>query len=193
MKGFIRELSITLACAVAIYLIFFFVIQYSIVDGSSMLPGLQNNQRLLVVKPAYLFNPPQRGDIVIIRPPVAPEKQWVKRVIGLPGDTVAVREGHVYVNGTALKEPYINEEPRYPLAPCTIPEGRYFVLGDNRNDSTDSHYGWTVPRENIVGEVWLRVWPLNQWGVVSGYPLGAELSKPSRNQANILNGAIAWP
>jgi signal peptidase I len=176
MKAFIRELIITLGLALAIFLILQTTVQSSIVEGSSMQPTLENAQRLIVVKAVYHFRDPQRGDIIIIHPPVAaPEKQWVKRVIGLPGDTVEVKNHTVYVNGIALKEPYIKETPNYTMKLVTVEPGQYFVLGDNRNNSTDSHYGWTVAKTGIVGEVWLRLWPFNEWGLIHGYSLQLEL------------------
>jgi signal peptidase I len=179
MKGFVRELLITLALAVAIFLILQTTIQSSIVDGKSMEPGLENGQRLIVIKAVYHFKAPERGDIIIIHPPVAPQSQWVKRVIGLPGDTIEVKNGIVYVNGKVLNEPYIKAPPEYTLAPYKVPPDNYFVMGDNRNNSTDSHYRWTVPRGNIVGEVWLRIWPFSDWGIVHGFPLDQELQTTS--------------
>jgi signal peptidase I len=177
MKSFIRELAITLGLALIIFLLLQTTIQSSIVEGSSMLPGLEDGQRLIVVKAAYHFSSPERGDIIIIHPPIAPQKQWVKRVIGLPGDTVEIKSGKVYVNGTTLNEPYIKAAPEYVMRPLVVPADSYFVLGDNRNNSTDSHAGnWTVTRDNIVGEVWLRIWPFKEWGIVQGYPLSTELS-----------------
>ena len=141
MKAFIRELILTLGLALAIFLLLQTTIQSSIVEGSSMQPSLEDRQRLIVVKAVYYFREPQRGDIIIIHPPVAaPEKQWVKRVIGLPGDTVEIKNHTVYVNNVALDEPYINEKPNYTMKPYTVEEDHYFVLGDNRNNSTDSHY-----------------------------------------------------
>jgi signal peptidase I len=176
IKGFVRELLITLGLALVIFLLLQTTIQSSIVDGSSMQPGLENGQRLIVVKAVYHFKAPERGDIVIIHPPVAPENQWVKRVIGLPGDTVEVKNGVVYVNQKPLDEPYIKDAPHYVLSPYEVPADNYFVMGDNRNNSSDSHLRWTVAREDIVGEVWLRIWPFNSWGIVRGYPLEEELS-----------------
>ncbi len=176
MKGFIKELFITLGLALAIFLVLQTTIQSSIVDGSSMEPGLKDSQRLIVIKAAYHFKTPERGDIIIIHPPVAPQNQWVKRIIGLPGDSVEVKNRTVYVNGIPLDEPYINERPEYTLAPYQVPENNYFVLGDNRNASSDSHRRWTVEREDIVGEVWLRFWPLSSWGIVEGYPLELQVS-----------------
>ncbi len=175
MKGFFRELAITASLALVIFLILQTTVQSSIVEGSSMLPGLENNQRLIVVKAVYHFRTPQRGDIIIIHPPVAPTKQWVKRVIGLPGDIVEIKNHTVYVNNVALKEPYINETPNYTMIPYTVEAGHYFVLGDNRNNSTDSHLIGTIPEKNIVGEVWLRLWPLSEWGLIRGYPINLEL------------------
>ncbi len=176
MKAFIRELVLTLGLALAIFLILQTTVQSSIVEGSSMQPTLENGQRLIVVKAVYHFQDPKRGDIIIIHPPVAaPEKQWVKRIIGLPGDTVEIKNHSVYVNGIALKEPYIKETPYYTMKLVTVEPGQYFVLGDNRNNSTDSHYGWTVAEPSIVGEVWLRLWPLSEWGLIHGYPLKLEL------------------
>jgi signal peptidase I len=170
------EIVLALGVALGFYLVLSFAIQNSIVEGNSMQPGLLNGQRLIVNKAAFLFQSPQRGQIVVIYPPVATSRQWVKRIIGLPGDTVRITQGRVYVNGVALSEPYIRETPQYSLAEITIPPDNYFVLGDNRNNSTDSHYGWTVPRHNIVGSVWLRFWPLNNWGLIHIYPLAAELN-----------------
>ena len=175
MKNFLRELGITLALALVVFLILQTTIQSSIVEGSSMLPGLENGQRLIVSKAVYHFRQPQRGDIIIVHPPIAPSKQWVKRVIGLPGDTVEIKNHTVYVNNIALDEPYINEKPVYTMAPYTVEEGHYFVMGDNRNNSSDSHLRWTVSEDNIVGEVWLRLWPLSRFGLIHGYPLELEL------------------
>jgi signal peptidase I len=179
MKNFFREFLITIGLAVIIFLILQTTIQSSIVDGSSMEPSLNNGQRLIVAKIAYNFKAPQRGDVIIIHPPVAPEKQWVKRVIGLPGDTIEVQKGIVYVNGFPLTEPYIKSPPAYTFNSFMVPQDNYFVMGDNRNNSTDSHYGWTVTRENIVGEVWLRIWPFSNWGIIHAYPLADELQTAS--------------
>lgn len=193
MKNFTRELLITIGLAVAIFFILQTTIQSSIVEGSSMVPTLQNGQRLIVIKPIFNFVNPQRGDIVIIHPPIEPNKEWVKRIIGIPGDTVEVKNDIVYVNNVPLDEPYIEARPTYTMAPVKIPPDHYFVLGDNRNNSTDSHYGWTVTRQKIVGEVWLRIWPFSQWGIIHGYPIGQEIQNFNQKEASTLIGAIAWP
>jgi len=190
MKDFVRELIFTIGLAILIFLVLQTTILSAIVDGSSMEPGLRNGQRLIVLKVVYLFKAPERGDIVIIHPPVEPETRWVKRIIGLPGDIVEVKNGSVYVNGVALEEPYIKSPPAYTMNPFKVPEGTYFVLGDNRNNSTDSHFGWTVPRRSIEGEVWLRIWPFSALGIIHGYPLSRELEKSAATLFQGLRGVI---
>jgi signal peptidase I len=177
MKSVFRELAITLVLAVVIFLAYHAVAQTSVVDGSSMLPGLENGQRLIVSKAAYFFSEPQRGDVIIVYPPIDPGKEYVKRLIGLPGDTVEVKDHQVYVNGVALKEPYIKSAPNYTMEPFEVPSDNYFVMGDNRNNSYDSRYGWTVTRNKIVGEVWLRYWPFSDFGLIQDYPVNQQLQK----------------
>jgi len=179
MKDFVRELFFTIGLAILIFIVLQATVLSAIVDGSSMEPGLKNGQRLIVLKVIYLFKAPERGDIVIIHPPFEPETRWVKRIIGLPGDVIEVKNGSVYINGIELEEPYIKSPPEYTMRPFKVPEGAYFVLGDNRNNSTDSHLGWTVPRRNIEGEVLLRIWPFNVLGIIHGYPLSQELERSS--------------
>jgi len=143
-----------------------------------MEPGLQDGQQILINKVVYYFHEPERGDIIILHPPppYSPdETPFIKRIIALPGDTVEVEDGAVYVNGLKLDEPYIKEPPVYTFRQKKIPEGEYFVLGDNRNYASDSHTGWTVPRQNIIGKAWLSIWPLNEWGFVPNYPLNEQI------------------
>jgi signal peptidase I len=175
MKGIIREILITLGLAIAIFLILQTTIQSSIVLGSSMEPNLVDGQRLIINKAVYHFMSPQRGDVIILHPPVEPQKEYVKRVIGLPGDRVEIRNGVVSVNGAPLEEKYIKAPPNYSYGPYTVEENHYFVLGDNRPNSSDSHTGWTVTRQNIVGKAWLSIWPFKRWGLVRSYPLGQQL------------------
>jgi signal peptidase I len=175
--GVLKEILITLGIAIVLVLI----IRVFILNTEVNMPSMQNTliagQRLFVVKMLGNMNPPDRGDIIILHPPMAPESDYVKRLIGLPGDTIEVKNGTVYLNGTALDEPYIKEKPRYTYGPFNVPENNYFVLGDNRNNSTDSHYGWTVEKDEIVGKVWLRYWPLNKFGFIGSYPLDDQLAK----------------
>ena len=152
-----------------------FVAEARYIPSGSMLPTLQINDRLIVDKLSYRFNTPQRGDIVVFSPTSTLEKQnfhdaFIKRVIGLPGDKVEVKGGRVYVNDQALRENYIEEDPQYQWGPQTVPVGSYLVLGDNRNNSYDSHYWGFVPREKIIGRAVVRFWPPNRVGEITPEP-----------------------
>lgn len=166
MKSFLREVLITLIIAVVIYLGLQLVIDSRVIPSSSMEPTLQIGQRLIVSKLAYNFHEPERGDIIVFHPPNEPwdSTPFIKRIIGLPGETVEVQNNTVYINGQPLDEPYVKETIRYTMSKVTVPRNEYFVLGDNRNVSGDSHTGWTVPRENIIGKAWLTTWPPSAWG-----------------------------
>ncbi|MEK7849052.1 MAG: signal peptidase I [Chloroflexota bacterium] len=172
----LREVLQTVALALVIYAAIQLTVQTNKVYGSSMEPGLHQGQYVLVNKLVYLklgdryvFSPPKRGDVVILRPSGS-EKLLIKRVIGLPGDTVEISKGLVHINGKALSEPYIQEPPIYPLPPTVIPPGSYFVQGDNRNHSLDSAQGLgTVPAENIVGRAWFSFWPPSHLGQVPNF------------------------
>ena len=144
-----------------------------------MEPNLQEGERLLVNKVVYHFHEPERGDVIVFHPPNNPQVEYIKRIIALPGDTVEVENGVVYVNGLLSDEPYIKEPPRYTLDKREIPENEYFVLGDNRNNSSDSHTGWTMPRQNIIGKAWLSIWPPGQWGLAPNYSLQEQLASPN--------------
>ncbi len=175
MRPLFRDILITLALAVVIFFLLHITLQSFVVVESCMEPNFYEGERLLVNKVVYHFHDPGRGDVIILHPPFDPELVYIKRIIALPGDTVEVKDGAVYVNGTKLDEPYIKEPPAYTFPLTEIPEDEYFVLGDNRNNANDSHRGWTVPRENIVGKAWLSFWPLSEWGVVHHYPLEEQL------------------
>jgi signal peptidase I len=137
-----------------------FLAQATIVYGQSMEPNLSERQRLIIDKFSYRLYPPQRNDIVVIDLPNMDE-MLVKRIIGLPGETVEVRNGVVYVNGTPLPEPFPHELGYQTVAPLTLGPLNYFVLGDNRENSNDSRSFGPVQREYILGRVWLRYWPLD--------------------------------
>lgn len=187
----LREMLVTLAVAVAMFFLLQFTIQSSVVVGSSMEPNLQNGQQLVVNKAAYAIGAPERGDVVVFRSPGNLSTEFIKRIIGLPGDTVEVRDGKVIVNNTALNEPYIASPPRYTLSRETVPAGNYFVLGDNRNNSNDSHYGWFLPRQNIIGKAWITTWPPRYWGVVRHYPLAQQLGQVASKSTIWLGSALA--
>jgi signal peptidase I len=165
-----------------------FVAEARYIPSGSMEPTLQINDRLIIDKISYNFRQPQRGDIVVFSPTDALKQQnfkdaFIKRVIALPGETVEVKGGRVYVNGQSLREQYIEEEPEYSYGPVTVPEDNYLVLGDNRNNSYDSHYWGFVPRKNIIGRAIVRFWPLNRVGEVDVIEsVAPEASSPTQMQ-----------
>ncbi len=157
-----------------------FVAEARYIPSESMLPTLKVNDRLIVDKVSYHLNKPQRGDIVVFNPTKALEEQkfhdaFIKRVIGLPGDRIAVRGGRVFVNDRPLRENYIQERPQYELETVTVPNDSYMVLGDNRNNSYDSHYWGFVPKEKIIGRAVVRFWPFDRLGGIEGDPNAPEL------------------
>jgi signal peptidase I len=154
------------------------------VYGTSMLPGIEQGDYIIVSKAAYFFNEPQRGNIIVFHSPKDSDTDLIKRIIAVPGDTVEIKDNTVFVNNTPLVEPYTLEPPHYFMFPEEIPPGRYFVLGDNRNNSSDSHRGWTLPRENIIGKAWITYWPPYRWRLMEHYTINAgtqasELAAPN--------------
>ncbi len=149
-----------------------FVAEARFIPSGSMKPTLQIDDRLVVEKISYRFNPPKRGDIIVFQ---APKKAlevvgsttndaYIKRVIGLPGDTVEVKEGKVFLNGEVLEENYIQAPPTYTWGPETVPPEQYLVLGDNRNSSSDGHVWGFLPDESIIGRAVVRFWPPTRIG-----------------------------
>jgi signal peptidase I len=163
-RSFGRELLETALLAAAIFLAVRVALQNFRVEGDSMLPNLHDGEYILVNKVDYLLHPPQRGDIVVFKavPAGQPDRDFIKRVIGLPGETVAVRNNTVYVNGRALAEPYRHFPENYAFGPRKVPSSDYFVLGDHRDNSFDSH-SWVsspwLPRGDIIGKAWVAYWP----------------------------------
>ena len=167
MRVFLREIRGPILLAVLIFLLLPATIPLFFFVGSSMEPTLHDGQRLLTNKVVYLFHEPEMGDVIVFEPPNKQQPDYIKRIIALPGDTVEIKTGVVYVNDSPLDEPYIKDQPKYTLQPQEILEDNYFVLGDNRNNSNDSHRGWTVPHQDIVGKAWLSIWPPSRWGVIT--------------------------
>jgi signal peptidase I len=192
MKSFLREILVTLILAIVVFFTLQITVQSFIVIGNSMESSLHEGQRLLISKIVYSFHEPERGDIIVFRPPTDSRFEYIKRIIALPGETVEVKEGAVYVNGSQLYEPYIKDLPKYTLRKKKIPENKYFVLGDNRNNSNDSHNNWTVPRQNITGKAWLSIWPPDEWGLVPNYPLQEQLASSANEQATIPAEGAIW-
>lgn len=157
-----REWIITFTVAIAIALIIrFFIFEFIVVNGHSMENTLMADEKLFVTKVEYYFTEPARGDIVICHFPGSKD-YYVKRVIGLPGDTVAITGGTLYINGSPYTEGYIKEPMRRDYPETVVPEGRYFVMGDNRNDSNDSRAVGALERGAILSRVHAVVWPLNK-------------------------------
>ncbi len=200
-----RELIETLILALLIFFAVKAVVQNFRVEGSSMEPSLASNQYLLVNKAIYyqidtgklhkflpfipddhgrkryLFRAPRRGDVIVFKFPLDPKRDFIKRIIGVPGDTVEVKDGKVFINGNPLVEPYVLAAPDYTFGPKTVPEGMYFVLGDNRRNSYDSH-AWHqqcspqqtcdfVPAGDIIGQAWFAYWPFGDLGFVNNKDL----------------------
>jgi len=162
-KSVVREMleSIIPAILIAV-LLNLFVVQPTKVRGESMEPTLHTNEYLLVEKISYRLHPPRRGDVVVFKYPRDEAENFIKRVIAVPGDTVEIVSGRVYINGQPIVEPYLLQLPRENMPPTTIPEGKLFVLGDNRLNSNDSRAFGMVTLEEVVGRAWLRYWPLNE-------------------------------
>jgi signal peptidase I len=166
----LREIVITILIAVVVFVCLRLTVQSYTVVMSSMEPNFHDGECIMVNKVSYHSSGPQRGQVIIFNPPFDSEYPFIKRVIGLPGETVEIKDGNVFINGTALEEDeYIMAPPSYTMSAKEIPENEYFVLGDNRNNSNDSHTGWTVPRDNIIGKAWFIYWPPSKWGVVKHY------------------------
>ena len=199
-RSLAREIVETAILTVVIFLaVRAMVLNYK-VEGLSMAPTLQHGQHLLVNRAiyfnldadlvhrvwpgaaavndrVYFFTPPQRGDIVVLWPPNSSDRPYIKRVIALPGETVAIRDGIVTVNGVPLDENYTRAPAAYTMTPRKVAPGEYFVLGDNRNNSSDSHLFGTVAADHIVGKAWLSYWPASQVGLLPDATYAAAIGK----------------
>ncbi|KST62793.1 signal peptidase I [Mastigocoleus testarum] len=177
----LRENLIVIGIALLLaFLIRTFIAEPRLIPTGSMLPTLHTGDRLIIEKISYRFHPPKIGDIIVFLPPERLQRQgfekdqaFIKRIIGEPGKTVAIKDGTVFLNNEPLEENYIAEAPERPYPDrenpqfCQqqlVPTNEFFVLGDNRNDSRDSRYWCFVPKENIIGRAVFRFWPFDRIG-----------------------------
>ena len=171
-KSLLKEvLSTVLIAALIATAIKIFIVDNRIIPSSSMYPTIYVGDMLLVNKTAYYFSSPDRGDIIVFRPDKEiGQKDLIKRVIGLPGETVEVRDNKVFIDNIVLEEDYLDEPPQYVFGPVKVPPGCLFVLGDNRNMSIDSHQ-WPNPFlsiDSVKGKAFFRYWPPNRIGSLQG-------------------------
>ena len=157
----IRIFAVALAIALLLRV---FIVEPRFIPSGSMEPTLQIGDRILIDKISQQWESPQRGDILVFYPPASPaiednSKAYIKRLIGIEGDRIAVRGGKVYRNGEALDEPYIAEAPAYSMRPVVVPQGHYWMMGDNRNHSNDSHIWGFLPKQNAIGKATIRFFP----------------------------------
>ncbi len=169
----LRELLETVLLTLVIFFMIRFAVENFRIEGYSMEPNFHDGQFLLVNKIAYKIGHPQRGDVIIFHFPLNETKNYIKRVIGLPGETVQIKNGQVYVNGVLMTEQFPIEHADYDWGPTTLAADEFFVLGDNRPESSDSHFWGPVPARDIVGKAWVSYWPPQLWGVVPHYSYAA--------------------
>ena len=201
----VRDFVLDILETVSLALLIFFLLQSTVrnyrVELSSMEPTLSHEDRLVVNKLVYFnlnneaidrlvpfwdiwedgarmfpFHPPQRSEVIVFRYPHDPTRDFVKRVIGLPGETVSMQRGVVYIDGDTLDEPYLLERDVDNLAPVLVPPNSYFVMGDNRRGSSDSRHWGPVPMDNVVGKVVVRYWPFSEFALITGGPLEENVS-----------------
>ena len=172
-RGLWENTQIVVIALILSFIIRTFIAEPRYIPSESMLPTLEEGDRLVVEKVSYYFHPPQRGDVIVFEPPIQlrlqgykKEQAFIKRVVGVGGETVAVVDGKVYINNQLLPEEYILESPHYNLKPITIPDSQLFVMGDNRNNSNDSHIWGVLPRENVIGHAVFRFFPFKRIGSV---------------------------
>jgi signal peptidase I len=164
-RSWLRDLLLSLLLAL---IVIFFLYQPVLVEGTSMMPRLSNNERIFINKFVYRFEPIQRGDIVVFWYPLDASKSYIKRVVGLPGERVSVDEGRVYINGKPLQESYLPAEyfDRQSSPVTYVEANHYYVLGDHRESSNDSRLWGTVDRKYIYGKAVFVYWPFSQLGPV---------------------------
>jgi signal peptidase I len=163
LRSWTRDLAVALGLALVIII---FLYQPVKVEGTSMAPLLSDQERIFINKFVYRFEPIERGDVVVFWYPLDRSKSFIKRVVGLPGETIEIRSGHLYINNRELQEPYVPasylDGSSYPA--LKIPPDQYFVMGDHRDSSNDSRMFGTVPRDYIYGKAVFAYWPMGHFG-----------------------------
>ncbi|MEP7198915.1 MAG: signal peptidase I [Chloroflexota bacterium] len=166
VRSFLRETLETIALTLIIFVVIRAGVQNFRIEGYSMEPNFHDGQYLLISKIDYLLHTPERGDVIVFTSPQNPERDFIKRVIGLPGDTVDIREGKVFVDGKELPQTYNVNPGSYNFGPAKVGPDQLFVLGDNRNNSSDSHSWGMLPRSDIIGKAWISYWPPQLWALI---------------------------
>ena len=165
-RAFRPFVSLTIRGSLALVLLYGLLFNFSVVRGSSMSPSIFDGDRILIDHFSYLFSEVRRGDIVVMQYPLDPKLDYIKRVVGLPGDEILIDRGQVFVNGEKLEEQYVDVPDLRGRVHTIVRPHHYFVLGDNRCHSSDSREFGQVPVENLLGKVDLRVWPLGRIGLI---------------------------
>src|SRR3989344_4711915 len=172
LGAFFLDILEVIVFAVGIFFfVYLLIMRPHKIKGQSMHPNFPDSEYLLTEKVTYYLRDPQRGDVVVFTPPVSETDEFIKRVIALPGETVAIRGGRVFINGKLLEEPYLAESLATGTGSFleegreyTVPEGQYFVMGDNRPNSADSRFWGPVTKKKMSGRAWVIYWPLNLAG-----------------------------
>jgi signal peptidase I len=167
-RSLLREILETVLLTVIIFLVLNATTGRFQVRGFSMEPTLHDGQYMIISKLIYWIHSPERGDVIVFHPPNNPDDDYIKRIVGLPGEQVEIRHGTIAVDGVSLEEPYI-ANPGFYSGVWDLGDEEYFVLGDNRRNSSDSHTWGVFPQENIVGKAWLCYWPPEEWSMVTHY------------------------
>lgn len=171
-KRFLIDLLETVGLAVILFLAINTVSARVRVDGFSMLPTLHDGEFVLVNKMAYRLGTPSRGDIIVFRSTTTTDLDLIKRIMGIPGDKISIHSGQVVIDGQLVNEPYINSIPNYS-GDWQVPDGYLFVLGDNRNDSSDSHMWGFLPEKNVIGKAMVIYWPPPEWAMINHVQIAA--------------------
>ncbi len=173
IKGILREIVETAILTLVIFLLVRLAFQNFRIEGHSMETNLHHGQFLIVNKLVYYLHPPERGDVIVFHSPENPGKDFIKRVVGLPGEQVEIRDGQVFIDGVRLGETYISSAGRRSWGPEVVGEFEYFVLGDNRGNSSDSRSWGMLDGNAIIGKAWISYWPPRDWGIVPHYTFAA--------------------